>query len=357
MAEYPGVESERRFAHEALFGVVRAIFKRCGMAEADAGVVADQLVKADLRGIHSHGVMRVPLYAGKLTRGGVDPRGCPRVIKDASAALVVDGDNSMGQVAGAFAMRQAIERARVTNVAVAAVGYSNHCGAMEYHVRMAIDGDMIGIAMTNALPTMAPWGGIDKLVGLNPIGIGIPAGAELPLVLDFAFGATAHGRMQVYKQKGLPIPEGWAFDQQGQPTTDLDEALEGLVQPIGMYKGIGLAMAAGILSTLLSGAGYGTERGNMADGPIPGRDGQFYLALNIAAFEEVATFKTRMDTIIRECRGTRLTAGVRRVFVPGEMEAELERRQLAEGIPLNEATIAGIRNVAVMLGVDAAILQ
>jgi LDH2 family malate/lactate/ureidoglycolate dehydrogenase len=176
-------------------------------------------------------------------------------------------------------------------------------------------------------------------------------------VLDFAFGATAHGRMQVYKQKGLPIPEGWAFDQQGQPTTDLDEALEGLVQPIGMYKGIGLAMAAGILSTLLSGAGYGTESRNMADGPIPGRDGQFYLALNLAAFEEVAMFKTRMDTIIREYRGMRLTAGVWRVFVPGEMEAELERRQLTEGIPLNEATIAGIRNVAIMLGVDAAILQ
>jgi LDH2 family malate/lactate/ureidoglycolate dehydrogenase len=357
MAEYPGVESERRFSHESLYGVVRAIFERCAMAEADAGVVADQLVKADLRGIHSHGVMRVPLYVDKLTKGGVDPRGRPRVIKDASAALVVDGDNSMGQVAGVFAMGQAIERARATNVAVAAVGHSNHCGAMEYYVRMAIAADMIGIAMTNALPTMAPWGGIDKLVGLNPIGIGIPAGAELPFLLDFAFGATAHGRMQVYKQKGIPIPEGWAFDREGRPTTDIDEALEGLVQPIGMYKGIGLAMAAGVLSTLLSGAGYGTESGNMVDGPIPGRDGQFYLVLNVAAFEDVAIFKARTDNIIREYRGTRLAAGVRRVFVPGEMEAELERRQRAEGIPLNEATITGIRDVAARLGVDAAILQ
>jgi LDH2 family malate/lactate/ureidoglycolate dehydrogenase len=176
-------------------------------------------------------------------------------------------------------------------------------------------------------------------------------------VLDFAFGATAHGRMQVYKQKGIPIPEGWAFDNEGRPTTDIDEALEGLVQPIGMYKGIGLAVAAGILSTLLSGAGYGTESGNMVDGPIPGRDGQLYLALNIAAFEEAATFRARMDRIIREYRGTRLAAGVRRVFVPDEMEADLERRQRAEGIPLNEATIAGIRNVGAMLGVDAAILQ
>jgi LDH2 family malate/lactate/ureidoglycolate dehydrogenase len=357
MAEYPGVENERRFPHEVLQEIVHAIFERCGMADADAEVLADQLVKADLRGIHSHGVMRVPLYVSKLSGGGVDPRGRPRVTKDATAAMVVDGGNNMGQIAGVFAMRAAIERARTTGVAVAAVGNSNHAGAMEYYVRMALEADMIGIATTNALPTMAPWGGIDKLVGLNPIGIGIPAGTEVPLVLDFAFGATAHGRIQVYQQKGLPIPEGWAFDNEGRPTTDIDEALAGLVQPIGMYKGIGLAMAAGILSTLLSGASYGTESGNMKDGPIPGRDGQFYLALNIAAFEDVATFKTRMDKIIREYRGTRLAPGVRRVFVPGEMEAELERRQRREGVPLNEVTVQGIRDAAAALGVDASALQ
>jgi LDH2 family malate/lactate/ureidoglycolate dehydrogenase len=357
VAEYPGIENERRFPHDVLHRVVRGLFERCGMADADAGVLSDQLVMADLRGIHSHGVMRVPLYVGKLTGGGVDPKGRPRVTKDAAAALVIDGGNSMGQIAGAFAMRQAIERARTTKVAVAAVGNSNHAGAMEYYARMAIAEDMIGIATTNALPTMAPWGGLDKLVGLNPIGIGIPAGEAPPLVLDFAFGATAHGRMQVYQQKGLPIPEGWAFDRDGRPTTDIDAALEGLVQPIGMYKGIGLAMAAGILSTLLSGAGYGTESGNMVDGPIAGRDGQFYLALDIGAFEEVATFKARMDRIIEEYHGTRLMAGVERVWVPGEMEAELERRQRLDGVPLNEATVQGIRELAAKLGVDASALQ
>jgi LDH2 family malate/lactate/ureidoglycolate dehydrogenase len=356
MAEYPGVENERRFPQAELHRVVQAIFERCGMAAADAGVLADQLVMADVRGIHSHGVMRVPLYVRLLTGGGVDPRGRPRVVKDATAALVIDGGNNMGQIAGAFAMGTAIARARTTGVAVAAVGNSNHAGALEYYVRMAIAADMIGIATTNALPTMAPWGGIDKLVGLNPIGIGIPAGEEVPLVLDFAFGATAHGRMQVYQQKGIPIPEGWAFDQDGRPTTDIDKALAGLVQPIGKYKGIGLAMAAGILSTLLSGAGYGSESGNMIDGPLPGRDGQFYLALNIAAFEDVPTFKARMDKIIREYRGTRLAPGFTRVYVPGEMEAELERRQRAEGIPLNEATVQGIRAAAAGLGVDAAAL-
>jgi LDH2 family malate/lactate/ureidoglycolate dehydrogenase len=357
MAEYPGSENERRFPHEALHALVQAMFERCGMAAADARILSDQLVEADLRGIHSHGVMRVPLYVSKLTAGGVDPRGRPCVVKDTGGAMVIDGGNAMGQIAGAFGMRQAIERAATTGVAAAAVGNSNHAGAMEYYVRMTIAADMIGIATTNALPTMAPWGGIDKLVGLNPIGIGIPAGEAAPLVLDFAFGATVHGRMQVYKQKGIPIPEGWAFDQDGRPTTDIDQALEGLVQPIGMYKGIGLAMAAGILSTLLSGAGYGTESGNMVDGPIPGRDGQFYLALDIAAFEDVATFKARMDKIIEEYQSTRLAPGVRQVWVPGHMEAELARRQQQEGVPLNEATVQGIRAAAARLRVDAAALQ
>jgi LDH2 family malate/lactate/ureidoglycolate dehydrogenase len=357
MSEYPGIENERRFPHAGLRRVVGALFERAGMAAKDAAVVTDQLVQADLRGIHSHGVMRVPLYVGKLLEGGVDPRGRPRLAKDRGGALVIDGGNAMGQVAGVFAMEQAIARARTTGVAVAAVGNSNHAGAMEYYVRMGVAADMIGIATTNALPTMAPWGGIDKLVGLNPIGIGIPAGAAPPLVLDIALGATAHGRMQVYKQMGLPIPEGWAFDQDGRPTTDIDAALAGLVQPIGKYKGIGLAMAAGILSTLLSGAGYGTESGNMEDGPIAGRDGQFYLALDISAFEDVVTFKARMDRIMREYQGTRLASGVKRVWVPGHMEAEVERRQREEGIPLNAATVQGICDAAAAFGVDASLLR
>jgi LDH2 family malate/lactate/ureidoglycolate dehydrogenase len=242
-------------------------------------------------------------------------------------------------------------------VCVATVGHSNHAGAMEYYVRMAVDADMIGIATTNAIPTMAPWGGIDKLVGLNPLAIGFPAGAEQPMLLDIALGATAHGKMQIYKQKGAPIPPGWAFDEQGRPTTDIDAALKGLVQPIGGHKGIGLAVAMGILSTLLCDAGYGSESGTMVDGPRTGRDGQFYLALSIAAFEDVARFKQRMDGIIREYRGTRLAEGVRRVFVPGEMEDEIERRNRTDGVPLNEATIQNLVEVAARVGADATALR
>lgn len=357
MAEYPGVENERRFPYETLAGVVADIFRSCGTSAGDAALLSEHLVRADLRGIHSHGVMRVPNYARRLARSAIDPTARPRIVKDHAAALVIDGDNGMGQIGGTFAMRHAIERARETGVCVATVGHSNHAGAMEYYVRMAVDADMIGIATTNAIPTMAPWGGIDKLVGLNPVAFGFPAGAEPPLLLDIALGATAHGKMQIYKQKGAPIPAGWAFDDQGRPTTDIDAALKGLVQPIGGHKGIGLAMSVGILSTLLCDAGYGTESGNMVDGPATGRDGQFYLALNIAAFEDVGRFKERMDRIIREYRGTRLAEGVERVYVPGEIEDAIERRNRADGVPLNETTIQGLLDVAAELGPAAGALR
>jgi LDH2 family malate/lactate/ureidoglycolate dehydrogenase len=357
MANYPGSETERRFAAHDLQHGVQAIFEACGMSPEDAGLLAETLVLADLRGIHSHGAMRVPNYVDRLTRGGVDPKGQPTIVKDAAAVLVVDGGNSMGQIGGTFAMRAAIERAHDTGIAFAALGRSNHCGALDPYARMAVAAEMIGIVGTNALPTMAPWGGIDKLVGLNPIGVGVPAGEELPFVLDVALGATAHGKMQIYQQKGAPIPEGWALDAEGRPTTDVAQALEGLVQPIGGHKGIGLAMAIGILSTLLSGAGYGRESGDMVDGPLAGRDGQFFLALNVAAFEDVATFKARMDDLIRDYKATRLAPGFDRVYVPGELEVELERARRADGIPLNDATITGLLASAKGLGVDASMLE
>jgi len=357
MANYPGIENDRRFQGETVQAVVGDIFRGCGMDDADAALLAETLVQADARGIHSHGVMRVPNYVGRLTKGGVDPKGRPRILKDDGGALVIDGGNSMGQIGGVFAMRHAIERARGTGVAFAAVGNSNHCGAMDYYARMAVAETMIGVCGTNAIPTMAPWGGIDRLVGLNPIGVGIPADQEMPIIVDFALGATAHGRMQVYQQKGQPIPEGWAFDRRGRPTTDIEEALAGLVQPIGQHKGVALAMVVGILSTVLSGAGYGTESGTMEEGPYAGKDGQFYLVLNVAAFEDPARFTSRIDKIVREYNATRLAEGFDRVYVPGALEAEIEARYRRDGIPLNEQTIAGIVKAAEEVGADASALR
>ena len=354
MSGYPGGDVERRVPANALQTLVRTVFERCGMSAEDAGLLAETLVMADLRGVHSHGTMRVPDYVHKLSGGGVDPRGRPRVVKDAASALVVDGRDSMGQIGAAFAMRHAVERARTTNLAAAAVRGSNHCGAMAYYARLALPEDMIGIATTNAIPTMAPWGGVDKIVGINPLAVAVPAGEEEPIVFDGAFSFSAHGKIQIYDQKGLAIPEDWAFDVEGRPTTDAAAALDGLLQPIGKYKGTGLAIVMGILSSVLSGASYGTELGDMASGPKAGQDGHFFLALNVAAFEEPDRFKRRVDGIVRQIRQSRPAPGVERIYAPGELEAELEARYRREGIPLNDATLSGIAAAAERLEVDPA---
>lgn len=352
MGGYPGSEKERRIPADMLKKVVQSIFQRCGMLAEDAELLTETLVVADLQGVHSHGVMRVPNYVKRL-RTGVNPKGRPRMVKDNGAVLLIDGNNSMGQIGSTFAMRQVIERARTTGVAAAAVGGSNHCGAMAYYTMMALPEDMIGLATTNALPTMAPWGGIDRILGINPLSVAIPAGEEIPIVYDAAFSYSARGKIEVYHQKGLQIPSTWAFDAEGRPTTDPAKALEGLLQPIGEYKGTSLALIMGILSAVLSGASYGTELGDLEKGAKAGQDGHFFMALKIAAFEDVARFKRRVDGIIRQIRNGRKAPGFDRIYSPGELEAETEIKYRKEGIPLNEDTLKGIITTAEQLGVDA----
>jgi len=283
MARYPGIERERRFARADLCDAVTGIFTACGMSPDDALVVADSLVSADRRGIHSHGVLRVADYVQKLRDDGVDPRGAPRLVRRQGGALVVDGGNALGQIAGVFAMDRAIEAAGRTQVAFAAVGNSNHCGDL------------------------------DKIVGLNPLSVAMPVADRAPLVLDVALGVTAHGKIRVFAQKGEAIPDGWAFDRDGQPTNDAQAALDGLIQPIGAFKGIGLAMVVGLPSTLLSGAGYGLESGNMVDGAYAGKDGQFYLALNVAGFEDPGRFQSRLVGIVEQFETSRLAPGAERI--------------------------------------------
>lgn len=351
MAGYPETGREIRVPYPELRAGVARVFAACGMSGADADLLADTLAWADLRGIHSHGVLRVPDYVKKLREGGVDPAGRPRVVKEKAAAVVVDGGNAMGQIASHFAMERAIERAKRSALAMAVVRGSNHCGAMAYYAMQALAHGMIGLCATNALPTMAPWGGLDKIVGINPVAVAIPTLQETPVVLDCAFSYSSHGKIRVFHQKGLPIPPTWAFDRQGRPTTDAAEAIEGLLQPIGEYKGVGLGIVFGLLSTVLSGASYGTELGNMIDGPRAGHDGHFFLAIDLAAFDDPAAVKARTDSAVRQIRESKRAEGVDALYAPGGLEAAIEARHLRDGIPLNEVTVDGLRAIARELAV------
>ena len=357
MARYPGNDDEQRVDETTLVRLVADIFSACGMTSQDAWLVADSLVHADLRGIHSHGVMRVPVYVGKLLDEGVNPKGQPRIEREQGAALVIDGANAMGQVAVTFAMRAAIERAERSGVCTAAVHNSNHCGAMDYYALMASDADMIGLATTNALPTMAPYGGADRILGINPVGIAVPAGEHPAVVLDTSFGATARGRIEVYQQKGLALPEGWAMDADGRPTTDPAVALGGLIAPAGAHKGSGLAIMTGLLSTILADAAYGTRLGSVDEGPRPGADGQFIMVINPAAFAAIEAVKARTDGVVDEILRTRRAPGFDEVLPPGRLESNLMEEFAEDGIPLNQETIANIRAAAERLGTDASALD
>jgi LDH2 family malate/lactate/ureidoglycolate dehydrogenase len=329
---------------------VATVFEHTGMATESARRLAQILVKADLRGTHTHGVSRVSNYVDRLLGGRVNANGTPHVFKSDSAVILVDADNAMGHLAAAYAMEQAIERARATGVAAVSVRHSNHCGAMAFYPMMALAEDMIGLATTQALPTMAPWGGVDQLLGNNPLAVAIPTEKERPVVLDTPFQNSFPLKIEARRERGLPIPADWSFDAEGRPTTDPDEALKGFGQPVGGYRGVGLALVMGVFATLLSGTSWGRELGSIQEGAHPGEDGHFFMAFDISAFEEVGRFKQRMDQIVREMHASRRAAGVERILVPGERSAECEERYRADGIPLPLAVVAGLADVAERVG-------
>ncbi|MFC1712064.1 Ldh family oxidoreductase [Candidatus Poribacteria bacterium] len=345
-------EKEKVVDTDELRRLVTAIFERCDMGERDASLLADTLVFADLRGVNSHGVLRVPEYVKKLKSGGVDSRGRPQVVRDSGACMVIDGGNSMGQIGAHFAMEKTVERAEETGIAAAGIRGSNHCGAMAYFAVQALDHDMIGLATTNSLPTMAPWGGTERILGINPVAIAIPAGDEFPIVYDAAFSGSSHGKIRIYHQKGLALPDGWALDEDGRATTDPAAAINGLLMPIGGFKGTGLAMIMGILSSMLSGASYGTELGNMEEGPKPGQDGHFVAAIKIAAFEDIDLFKSRVDCAIKQIHECHLAKGFDRTYAPGEKEYISQEAHLRDGIPLNAITFADLCQTASKLGIE-----
>jgi LDH2 family malate/lactate/ureidoglycolate dehydrogenase len=199
------VATEQRVNVDDLRVLVTKIFEKVGMETPDATRLADSLVFADLRGVNSHGVLRVPEYVEKLTTKGVNPKGKPQIVRSFGGCVVVDGGNSMGQIGMHFAMNEVIRRAEEHGIAAAAIRGSNHSGAMAYYAIQALPHDMIGIATTNALPTMAPWGGAEKIVGINPLGVAIPANTELPIVHDAAFSGSS--KFAFTSKRVCPFPK------------------------------------------------------------------------------------------------------------------------------------------------------
>lgn len=318
-----------------------------------AGIVSDCLVEADLRGVHSHGVIRFPVYVRRLQSGAFNPRPNIRVVHETRTTATVNGDNGMGQLVSLRAMELAIKKAKHGDCIWVSVYNSNHNGTEAYFAQMAIEHNMIGFCFSvGGINHMAPWGGAEAMLGNNPFAIAIPAGDELPVVLDMACSVAARGRVNVAAARGESIPEGWCTDSQGLPTTDPHEALRGFVLPIAGPKGYALTTVVGMLSTMLSGGAFGTDVTHLYDDfERPQNIGHLLGVLPVGSFVDCAEFKQRMDRGIREIKGVKKAPGVTEIFLPGEREYRMLLERRKSGIPLAVGTAGELQELGKEFGV------
>ena len=338
-----------------LEALVQAMLEKVEVPAPDAALVAGSLVSADARGMNSHGVLRLPVYIRRLQQGGFKPASRGTVVKETAATMLIDGGEGLGAVLTSHAMDIAIEKARQTGIAAVGIRNSNHNGENAYYVQRAIAQDMIGIATTNGSPIMPVWGGKTPLTGPLPIAIGVPTGEALPIVLDAALGMSSRGKILYYAEKGMQLPDGWLVDAEGRPTNDPNWVKNGgWILPIGGHKGWGLILACEILSGLLTGGAFGQELTNLYDDlDRPQRNGHFVIAINIAAFTDVAAFKERMDAYIAIMKASERVPGVDEILMPGEIEFRKEKKQRAEGLTVSRSVIDEVVAVARGLGLDA----
>ncbi len=329
-----------------------SVYTRLGMPDDDAALLADTLVQADLWGHQSHGVMRTFWYAKRIQSGATKAATAAEIAVDGGAIAVIDGQDGVGQVVAAKAMNQAIERSKRHGVGAVAVRHSGHFGTAMYFTRMAAIKGCIGLISTNASPAMAPWGGKDKMVGTNPWSIAAPAGKHAPMMLDIASTAVARGKLYLARQRGEPIPESWAMDRDGNPTTDPVLGIAGNILPMAGHKGYAIAMMMDVLSGILSGSHFGAA----VVGPYEpsGRSGVGHLAiaLNIEAFRPLNDFHADMDRLITGIRAASRAPGVDEIYYPGELEARTEDRQRQSGIAIPADTLKELDEGAKELGID-----
>ena len=330
-----------------------AVYESVGMPPEDAALAADTLVQADLWGHQSHGVMRLPWYVARIWSGVVAAEARPEIVVDAGAVAVIDGHDGMGQVLAARAAEEAVRRAKAHGIGAVAVRNSNHFGTAMYFTLMAAAEGCVGFLSTNASPAMAPWGGREKAVGTNPWSWAAPAGVNAPFALDIANTAVARGKIYLARQKGVPIPEGWAIDAEGSPTTDPVAALSGITMPMAGHKGYAIAAAMDMLSGVLSGSSFGKAVTGPYQAKRRGGTGHLMLALNIDAFQPLADFERRMDDYIAELKGVALARGSEEIVYPGEIEASNHVRNRRDVLQLPSDKVADLLKLAAETGCAA----
>lgn len=339
--------NEATFPYEQLYHFTTGIFRHIGCSTQDAHTAATVLLSADLRGIDSHGIARLTGYVRLWESARVNADPAIKITHETLSTAVIDGDAGLGLVVAPYAMRVAIDKAKHAGTGWVSVGNSNHFGIAGYHAMLALEEDMIGIAMTNASALVAPTFSIERMLGTNPLAVAIPAGKEPPFVADMATTTAANGKLEILQRKNEQTPAGWVQDKNGQPSQDAHILKDGgTLLPLGSdrehgsHKGYALGSIVDIFSAVLSGGSYGPWAPPFPayvpmPGNMPGKGlGHFFGAMRIDAFRKADEFKEHMDNWITRFRNAIPVDPDQKVLIPGDPERETEQIRRKKGIPI-----------------------
>jgi len=340
-----------RFQLDRLHAFIVDVLVHLDVLPDHADVTAARLLEADLKGRTGHGIIRVPQYVTRIEAGGINLRPSIEKTRSTPVSCLIDGDNGLGQVVMTIATKAAIEKAKESGMSWVGTVRSNHAGAAGVYTNMAMKQDLIAIYMAVASANvMPPWGGRERLLGTNPISIGIPAGNEPGFLLDIATTVTSHGTIKVVAQRGESMPEGWVIDLEGNPITDPHKANDGFLMPIGGYKGAGLNMAIGLLAGVLNEAAFGTDViDHRAVPDQPANTGQAIFVIRPDLFRDLDEFKTVIDRQLGDMRGAGRPGDV---HIPGDGAARLEEEQRRDGISIPEMLLGQLRDLAGRFDLD-----
>jgi LDH2 family malate/lactate/ureidoglycolate dehydrogenase len=335
---------------ESLYRFCVQVLQTAGLGTPQAEIVSESLIFAELRGIDSHGLIRLASYLQRIESGVMEPNPQVTTINEAPAMALVDAHNGFGQVAGTVAMTLAIEKARSSGIAAVAVRNSNHFGVAAYFAMKALQAKMVGITLTNASPGIAPYGTRQALFGTNPIAFAVPALEQRPIVLDMASSVVARGKIRLAQLAGEKIPLDWALDAEGGPTDDPVAALKGTMAAVGGPKGSGLSLVIDVLCGILSGSCLTGDVRNITDTSGPCQTGHLMIAVDPAKFVKLNQFLSDIDGVILRIKALPSANGGS-VYLPGELEAILEEKRRTEGIPLDADLQSSLNTVASRYGI------
>jgi LDH2 family malate/lactate/ureidoglycolate dehydrogenase len=332
-----------RYPKEALENLVAQLAARAGVPAPDAALFAEALVDADLHGVPTHGVSRLNIYLKRIDAGLIDPKAALAIDREAGSVLALDAGNGLGQVQARKALDMLMPLARKNGVATATIRNSQHFGALSWYANYAASQGLVLLAMTNGEPAMSPEGGYEAIFGTNPIAASFPTGKGFAVKIDLATSIVARGNIIAAQKKKQAIPEGWALDRDGEPTTDASEALLGTVLTMAGHKGYALALMVELFSGVLSGAAIGPDVGSMYKNLDRKQNaGHFFCLFNIEAFLDYAEYLRRIDAAIDRIKASRRRPGVEEILVPGERSARTAAMNRSQGIPVSGETLAEI---------------